>query len=92
MRFSPEAHEAQRDTLADRARDTGQWEVAAGYIGRLLTAILGNSPIWVHGHALKEHGHLASAERRTGEQLAAIQSTPMRTSNWACSQASGQNR
>jgi len=49
-------------TLADRARDTGQWEVAA----RLYSQGSDRNPrirrFGSYGHALKEHGHLASAE------------------------------
>src|SRR5215831_20486801 len=51
-------------TLADRARDLGQWELAAAYYQRALRRKPNNSPIWVqYGHVLKESGHLAEAER-----------------------------
>jgi hypothetical protein len=55
-RFSP-------ITLADRARDTGQWEVAARYYRRALDRNPCNSPIWVqYGHVKKEAGQLGHAE------------------------------
>jgi tetratricopeptide (TPR) repeat protein len=51
-------------TLADRARDTGQWEIAVGYYRDALRRKPENPPIWVqYGHVLKEAGHLAQAER-----------------------------
>jgi tetratricopeptide (TPR) repeat protein len=51
-------------TLADRARDTGQWEIAAGYYRVALQRSPQNPPIWVqYGHVLKEAGYLAQAER-----------------------------
>jgi lipopolysaccharide biosynthesis protein len=51
-------------TLADRARDTGQWEVAAEYYRGALQRKPENPPIWVqYGHVLKEAGHLAEAEK-----------------------------
>ena len=50
-------------TLADRARDAGQWELAATYYQRALGRKPKNPPIWVqYGHVLKESGHLADAE------------------------------
>jgi FkbM family methyltransferase len=58
---------------ADRARDAGQWEIAAQYYGKFLDRDPCNSAIRVqYGHALKESGHLAEAEaayrRALGEQ------------------------
>jgi predicted Zn-dependent protease len=51
-------------TLADRARDAGQWEVAAGYYQDALHRQPKNPPIWVqYGHVLKESGRLGEAER-----------------------------
>src|SRR5947209_19386750 len=51
-------------TLADRARDRGQWEHAAGYYRLALRRNPLNPPIWVqYGHVLKETGHLAEAEK-----------------------------
>jgi hypothetical protein len=50
-------------TLADRARDVGQWELAAEYYRDALHRKPKNPPIWVqYGHVLKESGHLAEAE------------------------------
>jgi tetratricopeptide (TPR) repeat protein len=51
-------------TLADRARDAWQWELAATYYRTALRRKPKNPPIWVqYGHVLKESGHLAEAER-----------------------------
>jgi len=51
-------------TLADRARDAGQWELAAEYYRTALRRRPNNPPIWVqYGHVLKEGGRLAEAER-----------------------------
>ena len=50
-------------TLADSARDNGQWEVAARYYRRALDKNPRNPPIWVqYGHAMKEAGHVGEAE------------------------------
>jgi tetratricopeptide (TPR) repeat protein len=50
-------------TLADRARDAGQWELAARHYRKALNRNPRNSPIWVqYGHALKETGQMAEAE------------------------------
>jgi tetratricopeptide (TPR) repeat protein len=50
-------------TLADRARDSGQWELAAAHYRIALRRTPRNSAIWVqYGHALKESGDLAAAE------------------------------
>jgi hypothetical protein len=58
-------------TLADRARDQGQWDVAAGYYREALRRNPQNPPIWVqYGHVLKESGHLAEAERAYRTALA----------------------
>jgi GT2 family glycosyltransferase len=51
-------------TLADQARDQGQWERAAEYYRMALQRTPQNPPIWVqYGHVLKESGHWAEAER-----------------------------
>jgi O-methyltransferase len=48
---------------ADRAREAGQWQVAAGLYHIALERNPRNAPIWVqYGHALKECGELAQAE------------------------------
>jgi glycosyltransferase involved in cell wall biosynthesis len=58
-------------TLADRARDAGQWEVAAEYYRGALRRKPENPPIWVqYGHALKESGRLAEAEKAYRTALA----------------------
>jgi glycosyltransferase involved in cell wall biosynthesis len=50
-------------TLADRARDAGDWEAAARLYRKALARNPRNPPIWVqYGHALKESGRLAEAE------------------------------
>src|SRR5215469_10462588 len=50
-------------TLADRARDAGQWELAAKYYRTAIRRKPKNPPIWVqYGHVLKESGRLAEAE------------------------------
>jgi len=50
-------------TLADRARDTGRWELAAQFYRKALDRNPRNAPIWVqYGHALKEAADLARAE------------------------------
>jgi tetratricopeptide (TPR) repeat protein len=50
-------------TLADRARDAGQWELAGRYYRKALNRNPRNSPIWVqYGHTLKERGHMSDAE------------------------------
>ena len=51
-------------TLADQARDRGQWERAARYYREALQRRPQNPPIWVqYGHVLKESGHWTEAER-----------------------------
>ncbi len=48
---------------ADRARDAGDWEVAAYHYREALRVIPNASAIWVqYGHSLKECGHLRQAE------------------------------
>src|SRR5260370_29920242 len=50
-------------TRADRAREAGQWQVAAGLYHIVLDRNPRNPPIWIqYGHALKECGNLAQAE------------------------------
>lgn len=51
-------------TLADRARDVGEWDRAAAYYHIVLRRNPKNSPIWVqYGHVLKESGRLAEARQ-----------------------------
>jgi lipopolysaccharide biosynthesis protein len=58
-------------TLADQARDAGQWDVAVGYYREALRRKPRNPPIWVqYGHVLKQAGHLAQAEQAYRTSLA----------------------
>jgi len=62
-------------SLADRARDAGQWELAAGYYRDALRRDPNNAPIWVqYGHVLKESGILPEAEWAYRTALALDQS------------------
>jgi predicted Zn-dependent protease len=62
LRFSRRARPSVI-TLADRARDAGQWDLAAQYCRKGHDRNPSHPAIWVHyGHALKEIGHLADAE------------------------------
>jgi tetratricopeptide (TPR) repeat protein len=50
-------------TLADQARDLGEWERAVRLYRKALGRNPRNAPIWVQlGHSLKERGELAEAE------------------------------
>src|SRR5271167_1933685 len=63
-RFGWNAAKPSVITLADRARDAGRWELAAGYYREALHRNPQKPPIWVqYGHVLKESGQLAEAER-----------------------------
>ncbi|MFL6351170.1 MAG: glycosyltransferase [Bryobacteraceae bacterium] len=58
-------------TLADQARDQGQWERAIGYYQVALRRNPHNPPIWVqYGHVLKESGDVENAERAYRTALA----------------------
>src|SRR5215831_19035331 len=51
-------------TLADQARDAGQWELAARNYQTALSRNPQRPAIWIqYGHVLKESGHLAQAEK-----------------------------
>jgi O-antigen biosynthesis protein len=51
-------------TLADNARDAGQWELAAGLYRKALGRYPRNSGVWVqYGHALKESGELRNPDK-----------------------------
>jgi glycosyltransferase involved in cell wall biosynthesis/Tfp pilus assembly protein PilF len=71
LRFGGKRAKPSVITLADRARDQGRWERAAGYYRKALQRRPQNSPIWVqYGHVLKESGRLTEAERAYGTALA----------------------
>jgi O-antigen biosynthesis protein len=58
-------------TLADRARDAGQWELAAQLYRQALDRDPRNPPIWVqYGHALKESGELRDPEKLAQAEVA----------------------
>src|SRR5258707_857337 len=49
---------------ADRAREAGEWQLAAGLYRTALERTPNRPPIWIHyGHALKESGNPAEGER-----------------------------
>src|SRR5438876_396030 len=57
--------------VADRARETQQWDLAAQYYRKSLDRNPENWAIWVqYGHALKESGRLAEAESAYRRALA----------------------
>ena len=63
MLFGRKRHEPSVITRADRAREAGQWQLAAGLYRVALDRKPRNPPIWVqYGHALKECGSPAEAE------------------------------
>jgi tetratricopeptide (TPR) repeat protein len=50
--------------LADRARDGGDWALAARHYRDVLAKNPGRAAIWIqYGHALKESGNVAEAEK-----------------------------
>ena len=56
---------------ADRARDAGEWALAARYYRDALQAMPQAAAIWVqYGHALKESGNIAEAEAAYRRSLA----------------------
>jgi hypothetical protein len=58
-------------SLADRARDAGQWELAVRLYRKALDRNPYNPPIWVqYGHALKESGELRDPDRLAEAELA----------------------
>jgi GT2 family glycosyltransferase len=64
LRFGRKRAKPSVITLADQARDQGQWERAAAYYQVALRRNSQNPPIWVqYGHVLKEAGNVAAAER-----------------------------
>jgi tetratricopeptide (TPR) repeat protein len=64
IRFGRKRVESSAITLADQARDQGQWERAAGHYRAALRRNPRKPAIWVqYGHVLKESGNLREAER-----------------------------
>jgi tetratricopeptide (TPR) repeat protein len=62
-RFSAKDQARKMIVRADRARDAGQWSLAARLYRKALGRFPPNPPIWVqYGHALKESGFQAQAE------------------------------
>jgi tetratricopeptide (TPR) repeat protein len=58
-------------SLADRARDAGQWELAARLYRKALERNPRNPPIWVqYGHALKESGELRDPDKLAQAEIA----------------------
>ncbi len=56
--------------LADRARDAGDWALAARHYREALARNPAQPAIWVqYGHALKESGNLAEAEKAYRQSL-----------------------
>jgi tetratricopeptide (TPR) repeat protein len=63
FRFSAKGRARKAIYRADRARDAGQWSMAARLYRKALGLYPRNPPIWVqYGHALKESGLHAQAE------------------------------
>jgi tetratricopeptide (TPR) repeat protein len=60
--------------MADRARDAGEWEIAARHYRDALRGNPDDAPIWLqYGHALKESGRLGLAE---GSYRRALEGVP----------------
>jgi tetratricopeptide (TPR) repeat protein len=56
--------------LADRARDAGQWSVAARLYRKALDRNPRNPPIWVqYGQVMKEWGNVAEAGRAYRKEI-----------------------
>jgi hypothetical protein len=71
LRLSLKRAKLSRITLADRARDKGQWKLAARHYRKALNRNPRNPPIWVqYGHALKGTGRMSEAERAYREAIA----------------------
>ena len=61
--FRRDRREPSVISRADRAREAGQWELAAGLYRVALDRTPRNPPIWIqYGHALKEMGDRTAAE------------------------------
>jgi predicted Zn-dependent protease len=71
-------------TLADRARDAGQWSVAARLYRKALDRNPRNPPIWVqYGQVMKEWGNVAEAGGRIERRSNSIPMQRIRIGNWA---------
>jgi hypothetical protein len=58
-------------TLADRARDAREWELAAQFYRKAIDQNPRNPPIWVqYGHVLKEAGELRDPDKLAGAEIA----------------------
>ncbi|MBV8494711.1 MAG: tetratricopeptide repeat protein [Alphaproteobacteria bacterium] len=61
--FSRRRRQPSLITRADRAREAGQWQLAADFYRQALDRNPANAPIWIqYGHALKECGSREAAE------------------------------
>ncbi len=70
-RFRLKRERVSRADLADRARDAGDWELAARLYGEALEREPDDPPIWVqYGHALKESGKLQDPEKLAQAEFA----------------------
>ena len=70
LRMTLKRTRSSRITLADRARDAGQWNLAARYYRQALDRNPRNPPIWVqYGHALKNPG---ISQKRRGPTAGAV--------------------
>jgi SAM-dependent methyltransferase len=70
-KFRPKRYRVSRVDLADRARDAGEWELAARLYREALDRDPDNSPIWVqYGHALKESGKLQDPDKLAQAEFA----------------------
>jgi tetratricopeptide (TPR) repeat protein len=71
MSFSFKRSRLSVIALADRARDAGQWDLAARHYREALDRNPHNPPIWVqYGHALKESGGLRDRDKLAQAELA----------------------
>ena len=63
LRFGRKRSRLSVITLADQARDEGQWQRAAEYYRKALRRRPQNPPIWIqYGHVMKESGRCVEAE------------------------------
>ena len=70
-RLSPKRRKSGAVSRADRARDLGQWGLAAGLYRQALDRNPRNPGIWVqYGHALKEAGELRDPDKLAQAEIA----------------------